>query len=122
MTTHVLPMALPSVANLREHWKVRATRAKAHRSAARVKLGRCEPHASWLGLGGVVVVTLTRVAARPLDDDNLASAAKSLRDGVADALGVTDRHPHLTWRYRQERTKPKTLPFVRIQLEDVVPV
>ena len=37
------------------------------------------------------VVTLTRISARGLDDDNLQGAFKAVRDSVADALGVDDR-------------------------------
>ena len=36
-------------------------------------------------------VTITRVSARRLDDDNLVAAGKPCADGVADALGVNDR-------------------------------
>ncbi len=53
-----------------------------------------------------VVVTLTRIAPHELDDDNLAFAFKAMRDGVADALGVRDRDPRVSWRYAQR--KPKT--------------
>jgi hypothetical protein len=50
------------------------------------------------------LVRLTRVHAsrsRGLDDDNLRSALKAVRDGVADALGVDDRDPRLSFHYHQ---------------------
>jgi len=90
-----LPMRLPSTANLREHWGAKAKRASEHRSAARMVLGT--------RARGLVpaIVTLTRVAPRRLDDDNLATAFKNVRDGVADAIGVDDRDPRISWRYDQ---------------------
>jgi hypothetical protein len=48
-----------------------------------------------------------------MDSDNSIGSLKSVRDGVADALGIDDGDPRLTWEYRQE-----TGPFgVRIYLE-----
>lgn len=59
-----------------------------------------------------VVVRLVRVAPRQLDSDNAASAAKSVRDGVADALGVDDRDPRVVWLVDQERGQAR----VRVEL------
>jgi hypothetical protein len=88
-------MRLPSTANLREHWAAKAKRASEHRAAARMVLGT-------RARGFVpAIVTLTRVAPRRLDDDNLAAAFKNIRDGVADAIGVDDRDPRITWLYEQ---------------------
>jgi hypothetical protein len=53
------------------------------------------------------VVELTRLSARKLDDDNLAAAFKSFRDGVADALGIDDGGAAVTWRYAELQTAPK---------------
>lgn len=55
---------------------------------------------------GAVVITLTRIAPRSLDTDNLASALKAVRDGAADALGVDDGSGRIEWRYAHERGKP----------------
>lgn len=54
-----------------------------------------------------VDVTITRIAPRKLDDDNLAASAKSVRDGIADALGCKDNDPRVSWAYTQERGAPK---------------
>lgn len=60
----------------------------------------------WIGLPATV--KLTRVApSNGLDDDNLRGALKSVRDGIADALGVDDRDPRVTWEYDQRRGKPR---------------
>jgi len=118
----VIPMALPSVANLREHWATRARRTKAQRAA--VVLSMCVASRGLARLvvgveyGARYVVTLTRVAARPLDDDNLASAFKAVRDQIAASLGTTDapRGP-LVWRYEQKRCGAKSPPWVLISIE-----
>lgn len=54
-------------------------------------------------LGVPIEVELLRIAPRPYDSDGWAAAAKPLRDGFADALGVRDNDPMITWRYSQER-------------------
>ncbi len=64
-----------------------------------------------------VVVTITRVAPAELDDDNLASAAKAVRDGVADALGCDDgAKTWVAWRYEQR--KAPGLYEVRIAIDE----
>jgi hypothetical protein len=50
-----------------------------------------------------LLVVMTRIAPRALDDDNLASALKHLRDGIADALGYDDRDPRVRYRCAQRR-------------------
>lgn len=48
-------------------------------------------------------VTLTRVAPRAFDYDNMVAGMKPVRDGVADAFGLRDDDPGLEWIYKQER-------------------
>lgn len=93
------PLRTESTLNKREHWAVRAKRAKAHREAGFF----CAPQ----GFALPCRITLTRIAPRALDCDNLAASFKSVRDGIADRLGVNDRDPRITWAYAQERGKPK---------------
>ncbi len=50
-------------------------------------------------------VLLIRLSPGELDDDNLRPALKSIRDGIADALGVDDRDPAVRWEYAQARCK-----------------
>lgn len=100
MSVYLLPIKLVSVANLREHWTAKASRTKRHRNLARFVMHAHAPKFP-------VVVTLTRIAPRALDDDNLASAAKAIRDGVADALGVKDNNPAVRWQYVQRKGKPR---------------
>ncbi len=107
MPTLTIPLPglrLVSLANQREHWRVRAKRAKAHRSA-----GLLVVRAALRGKAPVfpLTVIITRIAPRALDDDNLTGSAKSLRDGVADALGIDDRDPRVKWAVAQRRGKSR---------------
>ena len=52
-----------------------------------------------------LLVTITRIGPRKLDDDNLASACKYVRDQIAAAVGVDDGSDRYTWRYGQRRGK-----------------
>lgn len=105
-----IPIALPSVSNLREHWAAKARRVKSQRKATR-----------WRLVAGLisalvdpttrtpVAVTLTRVSPRKLDDDNLCGAFKAVRDEVAAYFGVDDADPRLTWRYAQAKGPAKVV-------------
>lgn len=100
-----LPIKLVSEANAHEFWRARQRRAKAQRTIARMALRvQCSGFLEW---AGNATVTITRIAPRSLDDDNLAGSAKHVRDGVADALGINDRDPRVAWRYAQARGLPK---------------
>ncbi len=53
-------------------------------------------------------VTLTRIAVRALDDDNVATAMKRCRDGIAKALCVDDRHRDIVrYEYAQETVRAR---------------
>jgi len=99
-----LPLALPSAANLREHWAAR------HRRVQRVRGLVYQAVAA--ALGGrrpalPLTVLLVRISPRALDDDNLRGALKAAQDGTSDALGVDDRDPQVTWLQRQEKGRPR---------------
>lgn len=112
-----IPLKTVSEANSHEHWRARQKRAKGQRDAAGLfVLGESQRrngyHSSWILNGGPegtrlhnLVVTITRLSARQLDSDNLASSQKHVRDGVADALGIDDRDPRVRWEYAQEKAK-----------------
>ena len=88
-------MKLPSLANTRLHWRsmVKLKHGQRTMVAAMLAGKRC-PQLP-------VVVTLTRVGKRRLDDDNLAAAFKFVRDQVAHWVGVDDGSPLYEWRYGQ---------------------
>lgn len=97
-----------------EHWATTAKRVKAQRAAvamawrARAIWARgfayAEPRRS---VQLPAIVTLTRIAPRALDDDNLARSFKAVRDQLAAEMGIDDRDPRVSWRYAQRRGKPK---------------
>ena len=103
--THVictlLGMRIDSVANKREHWSRRATRTRNQRHCAMRMMGKTAAPGS-----GPITITLTRIAPRKLDSDNLAGGFKAVRDGIADWLGTDDGHESLTWLYAQRTGKP----------------
>ena len=88
----LLPIRTYSLTNSRVHWRVRSQRAKQQRQAACL----VAPKAAL-----PCVVTMTRIGPRKLDDDNLQGALKSIRDGIADKLGVDDSDARIAWRYNQ---------------------
>lgn len=92
-----LPAGTVSESNRRDHWRVRAKRAKRQRQLARTLCPLVPLPAT---------VRLVRLSPSALDDDNLRGALKAVRDGVADRLGVDDRDPRVTWEYAQERGTP----------------
>ena len=109
----LLAIRTESEANLHEHRMVKANRVKLQRSIVRntiiQKFGK-----AMAGVG--YVITLTRIAPRPLDSDNLARSFKAIRDGIADALGIDDGSKRLTWNYAQEKGPPKRY-AVRIEIQ-----
>lgn len=131
----MLPVKLVSEANAHEHWRQRQRRAKRHRGAAFASLllplkraWQADVSKDQLMSGlerGVYLapearatVTITRIAPRDLDSDNLVGSAKHVRDGVADALGIDDRDPRVTWVVEQRRGKVREYACaVRIQWE-----
>lgn len=93
-----VPMELPSLANVRWHWRKLAGVKLLQKNATKVQLARVAFKPAM-----PVVVTLTRLAPRKLDDDNLASAFKAVRDAVAEWLGVDDGSDQYQWVYRQAK-------------------
>lgn len=102
-----IPIRTVSEANVREHWAKRAKRVAGHRSIVRLALN------AKVAVRGALTVSLTRIATRKLDDDNLRSALKATRDGVADALGIDDGDESIRWEYEQEKARE---PGVRIEI------
>lgn len=104
----ILPLYLPSASNLREHWGARAKRAKAHRQEAFAEVRKVAPK---LTPRLSAEIRLTRIARRELDaHDNLRTCFKGVIDGIADALGVDDRNPRLSFSFAQEKVSaPKAL-------------
>ena len=98
----VLPVRLVSEANAHEHWRERQKRAKYQRQVAGLL---CRLPGGWMPIqpGRARRVLMTRVAANQLDSDNAVGAAKHVRDGIADAMGIDDRSPLIDWQVAQEK-------------------
>lgn len=97
-----LPLRTVNALNERAHWSKRARRAKQERVEAAWSL------LPWKRKGELKVpctVTLTRESKKFMDGDGLQASFKNLRDGVADALGVDDADPRVTWCYAQQKAK-----------------
>ena len=107
MMTLILPIHTVSESNVHTHWRKRHHRAKTQRTAMYY---RCL--ATWRTPPALPLrITLTRIAPRALDDDNLAASCKALRDGVADWLAGAygtgnDRQEGLRWHYAQRKGMP----------------
>ncbi len=52
-------------------------------------------------------VVITRWSPQLLDSDNAETAAKRVRDGVADALGIDDGDTRVVWVVAQHRAKQR---------------
>ena len=94
MIVHVeLPVTIVSEPNRREHWAVRHRRHQLHRRwAYLIPKVQLEPP---------LKIHLERIGGRRMDDDNLVAGFKSLRDGIADRLGIDDGDRRVTWSYAQ---------------------
>lgn len=77
----------------------RAERLVGERLACLLTLGRSHPTRS--------VVLLTRISPKAFDDDNLAAALKSVRDGIATAWGIDDGSDEVVWLYDSEKGAPR---------------
>lgn len=96
MISFSIPIRAPSTPNLREHWNAKAKRAASQKRAARA----CCP--VWDD-PPLLVVSLTRVSPRELDSDNVVSALKNVRDGIALWLRIDDASPLVEWKYQQAK-------------------
>lgn len=99
MITYTIPIKTVSLANTREHWAVKAKRAKGQRAVARL--------ATLSALHGLKAtvdlrISLTRLGKRKMDRDNMIGGLKHVIDGIADALGIDDGSDSLSWEYAQE--------------------
>lgn len=92
----VLPLVTRSEINLRD-WRARSRRTQQAKAAWKVVTRYVE---AWSMLPASV--TLVRLGGRALDDDNLRSALKGVRDHVAHDLGIDDADARVRWLYGQE--------------------
>ena len=104
----ILPIKLESTGNQNLHWtklkKIYDTQALLLTSGLKAAMFDFKPPAK---------ITLTRIAPRELDYDNLVTAFKHIRDIIADTLipglakGRADGDKRLSWIYTQAKGNPK---------------
>lgn len=101
-----LKIHLWSEANMSGHWSKGYNRKTYQQNLVAQKW-----YTEGVDLNPPVIITLTRMAPRTLDSDNLVTAFKSIRDRVASLLvpgkrpGRADNHPGIKWEYSQEKNK-----------------
>ena len=94
------PLRVDAWTNVRGHWRTTQKRKDREKQTT-----------SWLlrsmALPDLpVVVTFTRISPRDLDDDNLPSAFKYVRDTIAAHYGTHDgTTAPITWCYQQRRAR-----------------
>lgn len=100
-----VPLTLASRGNARGFSLAHAEEYKAHRDAGLLATKRIARNFRRIRNNLIIVIRIVREAPRELDDDNLATACKSFRDGVADAFGVDDRDASIVFLTDQEKAK-----------------
>lgn len=90
------------------HWRVKASRRKQQRTMSFGMTSMRLPIPC--NRDGILpaVVTMSRMSAGTLDDDNLRVSLKAIRDGIADAFGIADNDTRISWQYAQEKCKRGT--------------
>lgn len=99
----VVPIRIESEMNRRDHWAARYRRFKSQKKA----VGYCLLAHRVPDLP--VTVTMTRVAPKALDTDNLAGGMKAVRDAIAAWLAVDDADMRVIWICQQRRGKAYAL-------------
>lgn len=104
-----VPIRLESEANKHSHWTIKARRVKVQRQAIHLYGKKHMP------VPFPVVVVMTRIAPRLLDDDNATRSCKAVRDELAALMGIDDRDPKVTWVVKQARGAVREY-AVRVQM------
>ncbi len=97
--TITFPLDTTSPKSMHEMPWAKHKRVKHERNITRVYLLASKPMPAF-----PLTIRVTRLAPRTLDaHDNLPMSLAAVVDEIADALGVPDNDPRLTWRYSQEQ-------------------
>lgn len=117
-----MPLKTVSEANRsrKDNWRVKTTRIKQQRATTRMyfmaainssRISHPTTPGKMIGNGaaGRIQVYLKRYGVGTLDDDNLASAFKAIRDELAAVIGVDDGNPIYKWNYSQVKCSYKDI-------------
>lgn len=102
-----LPIRTVSECNVCQHWTERKKRKDIQKSFVRRHYEKENPTIKF-----PCIITLTRIAPRALDDDNLRSSMKTIRDSIADCItpglapGRADNRKDIDWMYEQKKGVP----------------
>ena len=95
--SYLIPIKTVTGLNAREHWRKRAARVKAERTAVALIV---RPFFT------PCIVRMVRLSSSLCDDDNLQGAMKAVRDEIARICGVDDGpNGPIQWVYAQEKCK-----------------
>ncbi len=101
-----VPVRIRSEANIREHGARRGAYFKEQKEAVYYSMMKFRHQLHLIaGSEEPLMVTLTRFGDRRLDNDNLVSGFKSVRDSIASFIGIDDGSDRITWRYQQAHAK-----------------
>lgn len=108
--TITIPIKTVSEANRsRDPWYVKQKRVRQQRLITMMTLKPALKQLQLLPLDRSkieqICVQFTRLSPGILDDDNLSSAFKAIRDEVAKQLGIDDGSPIYKWAYGQQKVR-----------------
>jgi len=96
MTVYI-PIKLPSLANMRLHWRAMDRLKRSQKDAVLLALN-CNRETVPIP---PLTVTIKRMGKRKLDSDNAIISAKYVRDSVAKWYDIDDGSDLYEWRYEQ---------------------
>lgn len=108
----------PNVTNT-QHWRIRRKLSKIQKASVYYALLAAYPKPTV-----PCQVTITRIASRAMDQDNLGGALKTVIDTIADFLipnlppGKADGDPRISWVYNQEKGSREQ--EIRIEIESTI--
>lgn len=101
-----IPLKTISLTNSRLHWRALSLFHRKQKMVIRLTL---QPLLLKENIQLPCHITLTRLSQKKLDDDNLPSAFKAIRDEIANLLipglppGKADDSPLISWAYEQKK-------------------
>lgn len=102
-----MPIRTVSECNVCQHWTEKKKRKDMQKIIVRSSYNKENPTIKF-----PCIITLTRIAPRTLDDDNLRGSLKCIRDSIADCItpglapGRADNKKGIEWMYEQKKGKP----------------
>ena len=108
MISLLLAIRTESEANLHEHRMKKAARTKLQRSIIKNRIGQVRKDFGLWDSNQAYIVTLTRVAPRPLDTTTCRDPSRpSATESPTPSGSTTAPKSKLTWKYAQEKGPPK---------------